>query len=236
MQDGTHTQTHGGMQKQIPCHNPICGSKSHITVERILQAIIWLNIHDLSLSYSFWLAFALHDQNRRQACNGKIGSEGTSCSSMSDAWHQATQKVSEFLSNISWVQLEITSCFLYRETGHPPQSSRIGTAVHHFQRPWHFQGSSKRKTAGKTGKTRSLSSVLGLPNRKAAKCFSHLGWCGWYTQRIEMKSLDAATGHLIHKPTNMISPRIKDSQRYLYSTWHVFGRWQSWNVHITKYH
>ena len=29
----------------------------------------------------------------------------------------------------------------------------------------------KRKT-GKPGKTRSLSSVLGLPNRKAAKCFS----------------------------------------------------------------
>ncbi len=30
MQDGPHTQSHGGMQKQIPCHNPVCGSESHI--------------------------------------------------------------------------------------------------------------------------------------------------------------------------------------------------------------
>ena len=35
MQDGTHTQTHGGMQKQIPCHNPVCGSESHIILYTI---------------------------------------------------------------------------------------------------------------------------------------------------------------------------------------------------------
>ncbi len=35
MQDGTRTQTHGGMQKQIPCHNPVCGSESHIILYTI---------------------------------------------------------------------------------------------------------------------------------------------------------------------------------------------------------
>ena len=46
------------------------------------------------LSYSFWVALAFHDQNRRQACRGRIGrgGRGASCSSMSDPWHQATYK------------------------------------------------------------------------------------------------------------------------------------------------
>jgi len=127
---------------------------------------------------------------------------------LSDAWHQrATCKKFRSLSNIFWVQLarsfkfEIIWYFFsyfqkYPNTGKAGCKSLAIPAV---LRDWNssppvpksltFSRVSKRKT----GKTRSLSSVLGLPNRKAAGCFSsHLNEC------IEVKKkLNECSGHLI---------------------------------------
>ena len=54
MQDGTHTQTHGGMQKQIPCHNPVCGSESHIILYTIDGTIPLTLLLQSKVSISHW--------------------------------------------------------------------------------------------------------------------------------------------------------------------------------------
>ena len=139
-----------------------------------------------------------------------------------------------FLSHISWVQLEITWCFLYRETGHPPQSSGMGTAVHHFQRAWHFQGSAKGKTAGETGKKRSLVHWVrswACPIAKQPSVSAIVVDVDSTLNVLKWRGLMhlAATWS-----TNQRTWSVQESKVLVCDI--LFWRWQSWNVHITKYH
>ena len=113
------------------------------------------------------------------------------------------------------------------ETGHPPQSSTIGTAVHHFQRAWHCQGSAKgrlgkhvywvRSWACPMAKQPSVSAIL----VDVDSTLNVLKWRGL----MQLAALWS---------TNQRTWSVQESKILVCDI--LFWRWQSWNVHITKYH